>query len=636
MIRVGFISPYPKLARLAKKVAEEFKLNLQVEVGNLEQGIKVAEKMIEDGIDVLISRGGTAIMIRDRVDIPVVEIEVSAFDVLQAVHKVRQYGRRIGIVGFENVVYGTKVIEPILDVEIIEIKIPSRTSRPARKAQLEKVIKKVLQYEVDVVIGDVYANKLLSANNFVTFLIESGENAVIQAVNEARNIAAVRKKEIKRAKQFKTTLDFSYEGVITLDDQARISIINPVAEKILNVSAQEVSGKHINEIVPEFNFKQTLENSEKRLGDIYEIKGSFVACNQVPITFNNRVEGMVITFQDVTKIEKIEEKARQKLFNKGNYARYTFDNVVAKSPAMQKVVSEAKQYGRVGSNVLITGETGVGKELIAQSIHNSSQRKKGPFVAVNCAALPENLLESELFGYEEGAFTGAVKGGKKGLFELAHRGSIFLDEIAEMPLKLQARLLRVIEEKEVRHIGGDKIIPVDVRILTASHKNLKDEVKKGNFRHDLYYRLNVLRLSIPPLRKRRDDIPPLIKSIKKMIQDRHGHSVIRFTDAAIDELSRYNWPGNVRELKNIIERMVVQCRTNEITRGDVKHTLFYEDDGDVEDSIQITLKGNLEEMERQIIKEALERYNGNKSIVADKLDISRSTLWRKLKDDKEE
>jgi len=632
MIKIGLIAPYPKLARLANKVSRELGIDLEVDIGNLEQGVQVAEEMVKKGMDVLISRGGTALLIKDKVEIPVVEIEVSGFDILKVVSKAQKYGKRIGLIGFPNVIYGTKIIESILNVDITEIQAASKTSVAAQKEELEKATKKILEYEIDVVIGDVVSTRLLADYHYPALIIESGENAFIKAVNEARNVAAVRKKELRRAKQFKTTVDFSYNGIITLDENGIISIINPVAEKILGVIAGDVIGSHINKIVPEFNFKETLKNEEKRLGDIYEIKDKFIACNQVPITLNNVVEGMVITFQDVTKIEKMEENARKRMFNKHNYAKYSFQDIVADSSIMNKVISEAKQYARVDSSVLITGETGVGKELIAQSIHNYSTRKRGPFVAINCAALPENLLESELFGYEEGAFTGAVKGGKKGLFELAHNGTIFLDEIAEMAPKLQARLLRVIEEREVRHLGGDQILPVDIRLLTATHKSLKDEVDKGRFRQDLYYRLNVLHIRIPPLREKKEDIPALVNNIKNEIQNKHGHSSIYFTDSAIEELINYNWPGNVRELKNIIERMIVKCRNNEINREDVKRTLYWEADTGEEVDIKIKMKGTLEEMEQEIIREALKQYGGNKSIVAEKLDISRSTLWRKIKE----
>ncbi|MGI6424651.1 MAG: sigma-54 interaction domain-containing protein [Tepidanaerobacteraceae bacterium] len=248
---------------------------------------------------------------------------------------------------------------------------------------------------------------------------------------------------------------------------------------------------------------------------------------------------------------------RRELYLKGHVAQHTFEDIITCSSIMEKAISEARQFAQAEAAVVITGETGTGKELFAQSIHNTSQRKGGHFVAVNCAAVPENLLESELFGYEEGAFTGARRGGKKGLFELAHDGTIFLDEIGELPLKLQARLLRVLQEKAVIRVGGDRVIPINVRIIAATHRNLEASVKNGTFRQDLYYRLNVLRLSLPPLRERKDDIPLLIDRLLEKICNKTAKKPPLLSDAVLKIFCSYHWPGNVRELQNILERLVV-------------------------------------------------------------------------------
>lgn len=321
---------------------------------------------------------------------------------------------------------------------------------------------------------------------------------------------------------------------------------------------------------------------------------------------------------------------------KGFVAKYNFDDIVTVDKYMIELKNLASLYSKTDGTILIQGESGTGKELFAQSIHNASNRCGGPFVAVNCAAIPENLLESELFGYEGGAFTGARKEGKQGLFELAHNGSIFLDEIGEIPKSLQARLLRVIQEKEIMRVGGDKIIPVDIRIISTTNRNLEKQVRNGDFRQDLYYRLNVFNLKIPSLRERKGDIALIATRLLN-----------EFTDDSINEseivkeinslLVSYDWPGNIRELNNIMERLslvVLQSNSNNY-RDMLKKVMNVpdEDDGDniaLRISIKNGLRDAMKEVEKNIIDTMLIKYNYDKNKVAKILKVGRSTLWRKI------
>jgi transcriptional regulator with PAS, ATPase and Fis domain len=286
-----------------------------------------------------------------------------------------------------------------------------------------------------------------------------------------------------------------------------------------------------------------------------------------------------------------------------------------------EAIDVARQYARVDSTVLIHGETGVGKELFAQSIHTAGNRSSGPFVAVNCAALPEALLESELFGYVEGAFTGARRKGKPGLFELAHRGTIFLDEISEIPLSLQGRLLRVLQEREVIRLGHDRVIPVDVRVLCATNRDLHRLVEEGNFRRDLYWRLNVLSLSIPPLRERRDDIVPLMLQFLDTLSPSGNHGIV-FSGDALSFLTQYPWPGNVRELRNLCERLTVVHTGKTVDAAFLTHLMEYRE------STQPLRSGptGMEEIER-----ALAQAGGKITRAAEILGVHRATLWRKCK-----
>ena len=362
----------------------------------------------------------------------------------------------------------------------------------------------------------------------------------------------------------------------------------------------------------------------------------------MPIVVNDNCTGVVFVIQDAVTIQKHEQEIRQQLHQRRLVATYTLTNIVGESAAVKKAVSEAKSFGQTNSTILVTGETGTGKELFAQSIHNISSRHKKPFVAINCAALPETLLDSELFGYEQGAFTGAQKEGKPGLFELAHTGTIFLDEVGELTPPLQARLLRVLQEKEVMRVGGRKIIPVDVRIIAATNRNLWNEVKAGNFREDLYYRLSVLELNIPPLRERKEDIPLLAKSILRKNMPMVDSLLIE----KIQLLARdYHWPGNIRELENILERFAVLSK-GKPNKEEILGNVFWDsiknkkndipgDDGSLSTlSVlsAIELNSKMKKIESNEIKRILEEVNGNKTAAARILGISRSTLWRKLKE----
>ncbi len=310
------------------------------------------------------------------------------------------------------------------------------------------------------------------------------------------------------------------------------------------------------------------------------------------------------------------------------YAKDTFDDIISKSEVMKSIIHKAKNYAKYDSNLLIYGETGTGKEILAQSIHNHSKRCRGPFVSVNTASIPPNLLESELFGYVEGAFTGARKGGKQGLFELAHGGTIFLDEIGELSPDIQSRLLRVLQEKEIMRIGDDKIIPVDVRIISATNRDLLTHVKQGGFRADLYYRICVLRLRLPPLRERLEDIPSIFEYYVRKLADKEQKE-IAIHENVMKLLKAYPWPGNIRELRNMAE-VVVYSEEEVITSAQIA-AIFQENEAQVDGGSYITIqeKGTLKTMEAEIIRHLLSRYSAEE--VCYRLGISRVTLWRKMK-----
>jgi transcriptional regulator with PAS, ATPase and Fis domain len=337
------------------------------------------------------------------------------------------------------------------------------------------------------------------------------------------------------------------EGIIATDVNGIIFALNKKASEIFKLNPKNI-GTNVLSVIRHPSIKKAIEKKVLIDQELININDNYISFQVVPVKTAGDITGFLMIANIFEEKERSQHKLRTKLLSKGHKARYTFESIIGVSDIIEDTKNMAKRMARSNSSILITGESGVGKELFAQAIHNASNRKNYQFVAINCAAIPDNLLESELFGYEEGAFTGAKKGGKMGMFEIAHNGTLFLDEIGEMPLQLQSRLLRVIQEREVMRIGGENIIHVNIRIIAATNKNLKQLVKEGKFRSDLYYRLNVLPLAIPPLRERGNDVLVLFEHIREQIG-----ATYRLSDKSKNFLLRYNWEGNLRELRNCIE-----------------------------------------------------------------------------------
>ncbi|SFI00934.1 Transcriptional regulator containing PAS, AAA-type ATPase, and DNA-binding Fis domains [Tindallia magadiensis] len=347
--------------------------------------------------------------------------------------------------------------------------------------------------------------------------------------------------------RFLKLLNVIDEGIITTDPEGVILGLNDKAHQILSFR-QEIIGKNLLEVLDFSVVKEAIQSKAIVEQELIRFQHTNISFRSAPVMTGGMISSIIIVINQFEEKEKFQHQLRAKILGKGHKAKYTFDSIIGESEAIQKTRTTAQKIARSNSSVLITGETGTGKELFAQAIHNASRRKNYQFVAVNCASIPEPLLESELFGYEEGAFTGAKKGGRIGLFELAHQGTLFLDEIGEVSTHLQSRLLRVIQEKEVMRVGGDRVIPVDARIITATNQDLRRLIQENKFRKDLYYRINVLSLKIPPLRERRTDIMLGFEYIQKEI-----HAGFTLTEEAKNYLSQYPWEGNFRELQNCVE-----------------------------------------------------------------------------------
>lgn len=633
MNRICFIAPYDEIFELAQQVKQELSLDFMIKKGNLEEGIKPAIEAEKQGAQAIISRGGTASFIKQNVDIPVTEIRVTGYDILKSLYPYRNTTSTIGVVGYRNVVDGCLTVAKILNIPIKEIILSNEEEKIDWNSIQQEVSQLIKDYNINTLIGDTTIISRLPSLNININLITSGKEAIMQTIEESSNILQVRDAEKEKSKKFEAVLDFVNDGVIATDESGIITVINPVAENIFSVKREEAIGSPIKDIIPNTRVMDVLHSKNADIQKLQEVSGSYIMTHRIPIVVNDLVKGVVATFQDISDIQGAEQKIRQNLHAKGFITRYHFKDLLTKNPKMKKLIHVAKGFAKTDATILIEGESGTGKEMLSQSIHNLSKRKDNPFVAINCAALPANLLESELFGYVEGAFTGARKGGKPGLFELAHNGTIFLDEIGEMDKGLQARLLRVLEEKQVMRIGSDKVIPIDIRIIAATNANLKNQIKQGKFRMDLYYRLNVLRLQTIPLRERKEDIGYLTKYFTRMINNKYGRQMERLSPDVIKLLSQYSWPGNIRELKNIVERLILSTTKDYITLEDAEF-LIEEITNDStliqEENSPNLLKGTMDDIKRKIILKVLEEENYNKSRTAKRLGIDRSTVQKYL------
>ncbi|PAL16655.1 sigma-54 interaction domain-containing protein [Peribacillus simplex] len=462
----------------------------------------------------------------------------------------------------------------------------------------------------------------------------------MEAVQLAEQITDL--KEIQTMLQ--AIIQSSDEAISVVDDQGRGLLINPAYTRITGLTKTQVIGKPASIDIYEgesmhmkvLQTKKPVRGVNMRVGP----KHKEVIVNVAPIIVDGSLKGSVGVIHDVSEIQALtHELNRARQIIRTLQAKYSFDDIIGASEEMKLPIEQAKLSARTPATVLLRGESGTGKELFAHAIHNASDRKFNKFVRVNCAAISESLLESELFGYDEGAFTGASRGGKIGFFEEANQGSIFLDEIGELPANIQAKLLRVLQEKEIVRVGGTKPIPINVRVIAATNINLEQAIAKGSFREDLYFRLNRMPIFIAPLRKRKEDLRELAEHLINKINQEYGRSIEGITAAAIHKMQIYNWPGNVRELENILGRAIIFMKLNE-TIIDIHHIPdFIEEIPLKQEKLLMKPSGYvsgkplseiIDQYEAEIIQQAFHTHKGNKTLTAKALGISVRNLYYKM------
>ena len=469
-----------------------------------------------------------------------------------------------------------------------------------------------------------------------------GTVAVFQDVTELQAVAA----ELESIKSLKRTLESAiesdFEGIVVVDKAGLITMINQAYKAFLGIETQDVIGKHVADVIPNTRMHFVAQSGKAEFAEVQRIKDNQVVVTRIPILKDGEVVGAIgrVLFKDIKDVKLLSRKFNtlqseleyyKEELRKIHGGKYTVESIIGKSEKMQWLKSLAVKAAKGNSTILVLGESGTGKELFAHAIHNASARCHGPLIKMNCAAIPENLLEAELFGYDEGAFTGARRGGKPGKFELANGGTIFLDEIGDMTMAMQAKLLRVLQEREIERVGGTKTYKVDVRVIAATNCDLEAMIERGEFRQDLYYRLNIINILIPPLRERKEDIPMLCATLLAKINSQFQYEVTGVSQEVMQLLLEYNWPGNVRELENVLERAVNVVDDETVLEPYHLPPLLKKMYKNKEsEEKEHDLAGIIGDTEKQAIYKALEAAGGNKSKAAKLLGIHRSGFYQKL------
>lgn len=456
-------------------------------------------------------------------------------------------------------------------------------------------------------------------------------------------------------------LDSDPECIVLVDSKGRIIWLNKAYEAYLGVCRHEVQGKHVTEVIDNTRLHIVARTGVAEIGEIQKIKGRTAIVSRIPIFKNGRILGAIgkVIFKTSNEVSQLISKVSQ-LENEVNYykrelskkyrAKWTLDDIISCSRVMEDIKNLARKLASIDINILILGESGTGKELFAHAIHLESKRNNKPFVYINCAAVPENLMESELFGYESGAFTNAKSTGKAGKLEIANGGTVFLDEIGDMPLAMQAKILRFLQEGELEKLGSVKPVTVDVRVISATNRDIKKMVQEGTFRADLYYRLSGAVLEIPPLRERIEDIPVLAEHFLRKIAEKWAVPLKKLEQNTLDALKCYHWPGNIRELEHLLEKLYCMSEGDTIKIWDLPSYIFREQTHEKFQKCGLTLaskysEGNYEALteddtllskiknntERKLLEKILEEVGGNKKKAAEVLGIHRTTLYLKLR-----
>ncbi len=628
-----------KMISSYQRVLKEMNIDIDIEyVGNrfganIQASLNYIDSFREKGKEIIVTRGFLAQEIRKNLDFKVIEIAISSFDVLNALYKYAEKGVTMAAIECEAFLETIIPVARLLNINVVPYEVK-------RFQDFYTYFEEATDAGFNIICGGAMGNydDYFANPNIEYASIDSSERSIRISLLNALEIYQLVYDEKRKRELIETLVNVSDVGTIASDSEGNVIAANQKAAEIFKFDRHRAIGKKIQNLSAVLD-KPLLQSILDKPSGVFDIMGSKVLIDRVPMGVDDDYLGFVLKMKRTDEILSDDSRVRSILAKKGLQARYTISDIKGRSKSIERLKNWVERYARTDSTVLITGESGTGKELFAQAVHNASLRKSKPFLAINCSAFSSNLLESELFGYVEGAFTGARKEGKIGVFELAHTGTIFLDEIGDMEPSVQAKILRVIQEKEIMRVGDDKIISVDVRVIAATNKKLFEEVLKGNFREDLYYRLNVLNINIPPIRERKEDIDDLIDTALDSINTRMNLNITDIDRCVVAKMKEYDWHGNVRELNSFIEKMAAIVRSGKIKMDSVEG-LFREMDMQVEtyrafcgedENKNFEIHGmTLKSAEKILIERALKESGYNKTKAAKKLGIDRATLNRKL------
>ncbi len=628
------------LIQTIESVANEMNIELVLSEGKFKESGPIAVKILHDNPDItaFIARFNSAAFIRQSVDIPVVDLDLDLFDFALALNNNCKTNKSpIMFIQFKGSpkIYDVNLLSQVSGVEIV----------PYYAEQMD------FERDYSVVVKEAGLNRVITSVSSVSNSCENNGLDVIFVPFQKDNIKDTFQRAIdegityRKRLAYRTALSESFnklsDGIIAIDDNDRVVECNDILLNIFKLNREAIIGHYPNYIKYRWPVLSHMINCNDN--EIIEFQGKKYAINSLP-SFSTDIIAKVRTITNISELQKKEQQIRKKIAEQNFTATSYFADIITSDSGMNELRRQSKRYASTNSTILITGESGTGKEVLAQSIHNASPFANGPFVAINCAALPETLLESELFGYEEGAFTGAKKQGKAGLIELSHNGTLFLDEISTMPMSLQSKLLRFIQEKQICRLGGTQLIPINNRIICASNRDLIESVRDGSFRDDLFYRLDVLPLFLPPLRNRGNDVYLLACRFLEEKYKEFGYNY-PIPKAQIKCITEYNWPGNVRQLKAFIERIAVLSDNGFITETEVRYQLSnlpvlkskeqlninnvnYDEKG----KSNLTDKEIKKKASEDAVKEAYLKHHGNIKVCCEELQISRTTLWKRLKE----
>ena len=607
------------------------------EVRVFDKGFEEALQTVRDlrrageAVDALVAAGSNGAYLRDHADLPVVVVGASTVDALAALVQARRISPRIGVVNFIRAVPGIEQSRDILNFEEIA-QLPYVSPEEARAHVADLAAR-----GFGVIVGPGPVCDLAERAGLKAVLLY-GHDSLSLAVRQAVDIARIARAEAAKRQHLQQVFDQLELAIAAVDADERLVSMNPAMQRLVGLTEADVLGRPLSAVAPRLGLDRVIESGAAEHDSVERLGSHTVVASRIPVRELGVTRGAVLACHDATLVERLEQRLRSRHRPRRFEARYSLDGILGDSSAIREVRELARQYARTDATVLVTGESGTGKELVAQGIHAASRRAKHPFVAINCAAFPETLLESELFGYEEGAFTGSRRGGRPGLFEAAHLGTIFLDEIGDLPVTLQTRLLRVLQERQVLRLGSNDPTPVDVRVVAATHRDLRQAMTAGQFRGDLYFRLHILPLHVPALRERPGDAALLASELLKRVLARHGVPGAHARALALVRplLDRYSWPGNVRELENVLERVALIFSADAPPEAGLEARLrlalpeLHAPPGPPPPGA--TLRETRGAQEQAELRRVVAECEGNLSEAARRLGIGRSTIYRKLAD----